>query len=694
MFGLSILDLVVVFTYFLIALVLGYIAMKRVKDQEDFFLGGRGFGKFLSIFAAFGQATSSDSAVGTVTTTYRDGASGIWSNLGQLWTTPIYWLTAPWYRRMRVYSLGEFFYQRYGSRRMAILYAGMASLFLALTLATSLKALAVTMQGIALKPVSQLTVAEKAERDRALRLELLDLQFMQASLTPEGTREREALRRENPRREFSSISQGALVWTVIAVVFVYGLAGGLRGAVWTDVFQGILIFALSFLLLPFAWVRLMQYHGSGSMANTAEVLHADLPERFFSLLGSAANEQFTWHFILALCVMGAVNVAVQANQLTSNAAAKNEYTASFGFMTGILLKRYLTVVWGLLGILCFALYGSLIDDPDLVWGHATRDLLGSVGFGLLGLMVACLLAALQSTASALMIAASTLLTRDVYLPLRPGRSESHYVLVGRVCGALFLLVSGGICLQFDSMLSLMKYLWEFNAVLAASFWCGVKWRGANRSGAWASIGISLVLFTLAPAVLPTVFPGLRESAMTHAETKPRILNVEGEEVAEAQLGNTIVRPRAVFWSSGLSEEGNRLIGHGVFYCDLFLLSRVVDLEANSFALNETIRYWIRILMPFAILIMVSRWRAEPGSAELPEFVLRMRTQVRDDPVEDKAALAFARSHPESTESVLLFPNTRLEFQKFERSDYFGVGAGCAFVALLLVGLSWVLGWGG
>ena len=46
---------------------------------------------------------------------------------------------------------------------------------------------------------------------------------------------------------------------------------------------------------------------------------------------------------------------------------------------------------GLLALFTVVLYGGKISNPDYVWGHATRDLLGPVGFGLVGLMIACCL---------------------------------------------------------------------------------------------------------------------------------------------------------------------------------------------------------------------------------------------------------------------------------------------------------------
>ena len=63
---------------------------------------------------------------------------------------------------------------------------------------------------------------------------------------------------------------------------------------------------------------------------------------------------------------------------------------------------------------------------------APLDLLGPLNMGLVGLMIACLMAALMSTADCLMITGSSLLTHNIYRPLVTGKSERHYVTVGRV----------------------------------------------------------------------------------------------------------------------------------------------------------------------------------------------------------------------------------------------------------------------
>ncbi|MGH7953809.1 MAG: sodium:solute symporter family transporter, partial [Limisphaerales bacterium] len=303
MFGISATDLIVIIAYTVAMVAIGLAAMLRVKNQEDFFLGGRRFGKVLQIFAAFSQAAGSDTAVGTVTMTFLDGAGGICSHLILLFATPLYWLTAPWYRRMRVLTLGDFFRERYQSRAMAMFYSLIASFLLVIVIGLGLKGVSLAVTGITLKPESALTVAEQSEFARSLRLETLSRLDARGELNAAETGELQSLRLEKPRHEFSYLNEAWLIRFLVAIVFIYGIAGGLKAAVWTNIVHGMLIIVLSVILIPFGVVKLNAIHGVSGLLAAGKILHEELPGRFFSLFGSAQNADFTWYFILVLSLM-------------------------------------------------------------------------------------------------------------------------------------------------------------------------------------------------------------------------------------------------------------------------------------------------------------------------------------------------------------------------------------------------------
>lgn len=720
MFGLSSADWIFIAVYSVVMVTIGLVAMLRVKNQEDFFLGGRKYGKFFQIFTSFSQAAGSDTAVGTVTMTYRDGAGGICSHLALLWATPLYWFTAPWYRRMRLLTLGDFFRERYQSRNMALFYSIIASFFLITVIGLGLKGATLTLTGITLKPESALTPTEQVEYAKALQLEMLSQRGADGNLTAAESQQLQSLRLQRPRHEFSYLGQTPLAWFLATIVFIYSIAGGFKAATWTNAVHGFLILILSVLLLPFAVARLDSIHSAHGIFSAGKILHQELPGRFFPMFGSANNADFTWYFIIALSVMATLNVAVQPNQLTANASARDESAARIGFMSGNFIKRFCTVMWGITGLLAFALYHNEIQNPDLVWGHATRDLLQTAGFGLVGLMVACLFSAFHSTAATLMISASSLFTRNVYEPLFPGRSEAHYLWVGRCASAGVLVASVLICVAYDTMLEMLKFFWEYNAVVAATFWCGLKWRRATRVGAWASMGIAFVLFLLLPAGLPALFPNLRTDerflAMTQEQTTTQRYTATARDVEERQLqianwqgtgnpppplraGDVVTQtvsipPRAIYWAEGIREVNGVKQGEGLFYPEMFLANHFFDVTRNANAVNETMRYSYKILLPFLILIVVSLATRPDNSLETRNFFIRMRVKVLRDKEEDARAVQAAYAHPESTRAALLFPGSPLEFFKWDKEDTIGFLAGCLLVVAIFGFLYFILNFGG
>ncbi len=550
-------------------------------------------------------------------------------------------------------------------------------------------------------------------------MDALSVQNTEGTLTASESQELHTLQLEKPRREFPWLNEMWLVCAIIAIVLIYAITGGFTAAVWTNAVHGALILVLSIILIPFGIAKLDSLNGGSGLLDAARTLHRELPGRFFSIPGSPQNSDFTWYFIVVLSVMATLNVAAQSNQLTANASARDEYAARVGFMTGNFMKRFCTVLWGVVGLISYALYSHEIQNSDLVWGHASRDLLGAAGFGLVGLMIACLLAAFHSTAGTLMISASSLFARNVYEPLFPGRSEKHYILAGRIAGAAVLVASAFLCIAYDTVLEMLKFFWEYNAVVAAAFWCGLKWRRATRAGAWASIVAAFTMFIALPAVLPTIFPGLRTHAQCLATTRERTITEQYVATKEDALdrqdeiahwggsGNPppplsagentsrtfTIAPRAIYWAQGIDEVNGVRRGEGMFYPEMFLLGRFVDLTKNPNALNETIRYSYKIIFPFFILITVSLLTKPGASREVEAFFLRMRVKVRPSREEDERAVQSACAEPETTRAALLFPGSQFEFMKWDREDATGFVAGCLLAGGLVSALYLLLHFG-
>ena len=426
----------------------------------------------------------------------------------------------------------------------------------------------------------------------------------------------------------------------------------------------------------FAWAKINTLYGGSGVMNALQTIHQRLPESFFDIFGSPTAIDFTWYYIAAIAIMATITVVMSPNMIVVIGAAKDEFSARLGFTSGNYMKRFCTILWGLLGLAAIVLYSESVSNPDLVWGFATHDLLGPLQIGLVGLMIACLMAALMSTADCLMITASSLIISNLYKPFISNKPEGHYILVVESAGAATIIGGAFVATQFESIFAMIKLVWEFNIIVAASFWLGIKWRRATKNSAWASIITTLIFFTLGSVVTPVIFPDLRTNSyllkMTNPKPLERVfrahqldvavrmneisnwdsLNAAGKAVGPRPVpireGEKFVKvdklpQKAIFWTQGIKVGDNgEKYGKGMLNLELILFDKLgFDLSMNSYSLNETIRVIIRTVTPFLVLILVAFMTVPDDKKRLDRFFARMKTQVLPDPKADAEQLTLS-----------------------------------------------------
>ncbi|HUG68631.1 MAG TPA: sodium:solute symporter family protein, partial [Pirellulaceae bacterium] len=466
------LDYLVLAGYFAVMVGIGIYASRLVKEQEDFFMGGRSFGKLLQTFAAFGAGTGSSDPVNTGRTTYTSGMSGMWSVMYWLFVTPFYWIAGVWYRRMRHLTLGDWFVERYESRALGAAYCIFGLSFY-------------MVYGSMLFSAIGKVAAPLIEADTVmLGGQAIGIEYV-------------------------------LVPVIGVIVVVYGILGGLRAAYFTDLIQGLCIILLSIILIPYGLNALVAQFGNpetDSMMAGFRYMHEQLPKEHFSVIGTTSTSEFPLHRIVAIVIINLVGIVVQPHFIaTGGGSAKTETDARVGLVVGNFLKRFCTVGWVLTALIALALYANdpeLVLDPDKTWGVASRNLLGP---GLTGLMLACLLAALMSSVDAYMIVGSALMVRNIYAPyVNKTATEAEYIRVGRITG---VLVVGGaviVSLFYMDVFTQLQLTWVFNVLFAAPFWVGMYWRRATTGAAWATVVFNVMVFFGIPFMAPQLMPQLRD----------------------------------------------------------------------------------------------------------------------------------------------------------------------------------------
>ena len=299
---MELLDWIVVFVYFTGMAWIGYICMKKIKKQDDLFLGGRSFGKLMQTFAAFGAGTGSSDPINVSRTTFTSGLAGIWSVMYFLFVTPIYWFAAVWYRRMRHTTLGDWFTERYESKKLGAAYA---------------------FFGLALYMVYIALLFAAISKFAAPLFDVADFTFLGMTIP------------------FSTL----LLIIVAIIVVIYGALGGIAAAYITDLIQGICIILLSIMLIPFGLNKLVEKHGveGDGIMDGFRYLHQQLPEDFFSLFGGA-NSTFSFWAVISIIVINMIGIVIYPHFiLVGGGTAKNEKDARIGLVTGNMLKRFCTV---------------------------------------------------------------------------------------------------------------------------------------------------------------------------------------------------------------------------------------------------------------------------------------------------------------------------------------------------------------
>ncbi len=709
-------DYGVLIIYLIGMVAIGVWSMRRVRGQEDYFMGSRGFGKLLQSFAAFGAGTGAHEPVTVGRTVWTSGLSGVWSALMWLFVTPIYWIVAVWYRRMRHLTLGDWFVERYQSPALGVAYSAFALLFYMFYLSTMLSAIA--------SFAAPLLGFES--------LGGLDLKYL-------------------------------LIPGLALVVIAYGVLGGLTAAYYTDLIQGVFIILLSVLLIPFGLWALVENFGDPQQMGLMDgfrILHERVSSDHFSLFAGPSAGEFPVQYIVSLSLLVMVGIVVQPHFIaTGGGSAKSEDEARIGLVVGNFLKRLCTVGWALTALIALALLAGnaeIAADNDRVWGVAAREILGPLKLGLVGLMLACLMAAMMSSADTYMIVTAALITRNVFVTwINPTASEKTCLLVGRLTGLIMIVGASVISIQFSDVFGQFKFAVELPILFAAPFWIGMYWRRANRVSVWLTLVFSALMFFVLPWALPRMASSLRTnpmfSAATHTVTTTLSRPATAADVAKRQAWQTLQQQAsddgdqdmldslgpeppvaalgeeidivvrsggsAIFWSGGLEPTGpveNVLVsdvqqgmtrvvierqtgqfrGAGNLNLDFVLYAMLGwDLSSSSKAQLETLRLPPRLLLPFAVLGLISLVTPRGDPEQLDRYFAKMKTEVSPDPEEDRRNLEASYANPRRFEGDRLFPGTEWEFLRPRTKDVAGFLVSVAMCGVVIGLLVWLAGIG-
>jgi len=279
--------------------------------------------------------------------------------------------------------------------------------------------------------------------------------------------------------------------SVIILAFatgVYTVAGGLRAVIWTEMVQlGVLI--LGMVALSFTTID-----AAGGFSAVLETT------KDWKLMMPADDPDFPWTMYLGgmLCISVFYNATNQFI-VQRTLAAKNEWHARMGVIFGDYLKFLLPFLIIFPALVAPKLFPDL-EKPDLLFAMLVEHLLPT---GLVGLVMAGLIAAVMSHLSGAINSCTTILTMDIYLPyIRPKATEKDSVRFGRLSG-MAVIILGIVCTGLLALYSekpifiyLMNAYGYFTPGIATMFLLGILWKRTSHAGAIAA-GLLTVPLSLA-----------------------------------------------------------------------------------------------------------------------------------------------------------------------------------------------------
>src|SRR6202795_4650334 len=399
--SLATLDLVIIGVYFLLVFCIGFYFARKERTSTDYFLASRDIGWFFIGASLFVSNISTEHFIGLSGTGASSGlAVGHFEWLACIMLLILGWVFVPFYLRTNVFTMPEFLERRF-NRHCAVYLAAISIIAYIFT--------------------------------------KISVQLYAASVVLER------------------IAGWSLVKTAIILVIatgIYTIAGGLAAVIYTDTVQTLILITGAVAL------TVIGLHRVGGL----EHLRTMVPADYFHMIKPASDPNFPWTGIffgapiLGIWYWCTDQVIVQRVLSARDEGHAKAATIFAGFLK--ILPVFMLVLPGLIAV---ALYRDLFKfgphgevlNGDIAYPTLIINLLPT---GLVGVMIAALLAALMGAMSSVFNSASTLVTLDFYKKIKPDATERQLVGFGRVMTGV-MVVLGLAWVPFIHLISSQLYIY-------------------------------------------------------------------------------------------------------------------------------------------------------------------------------------------------------------------------------------------
>ena len=449
--------LVTFVVYFIFLLGIGFYFYRKSVSIEDYLLGGRGMGAWVTALSAQASDMSGWLLMALPGAVYLGGMGEAWIAIGLFIGTVLNWTLVS--ARLRVYTqktntitLPSFFEQRFGDPTGLLRAVSAIIILIFFTIYAS----------------AQLVAAGK------LFESTFKVQYQMAVII------------------------GGVV------IITYTFLGGFLAVCWTDLFQGALM-VLAIVIVPV--VACINVGGIGTISEAM-----DLKNIQKSLMPEASRGSVL--MIISAMAWG-LGYFGQPHILTRFMSIK-----SVGKLSESMAIAIIWVFISLAGAVAVGLIGIGMFD-NLTGGEEEKvfirmiDKLFNPWIG--GIMLAAILSAIMSTVDSQLLVSSSALTEDFYRKaIKKNASEKEIILVGRICVIIISAIALVLALSpNDTILGIVAYAWGgFGAafgplVLFALFSRRTSWQAALAGMVtgtvvlvvWKQVGLGKHMYEIVPGFI-------------------------------------------------------------------------------------------------------------------------------------------------------------------------------------------------
>lgn len=309
-------------------------------------------------------------------------------------------------------------------------------------------------------------------------------------------------------RQILGIPMWQSVTVLVAFAGLFTFAGGLKAIARVNVFQMILLIAVSLSL------TLLGLYKVGGISS----LYQQTPSDFWNLIRPASDPKYPWYAILLGYPVAAVAFfCTDQSMVQSVLGAKTLEQGQLGVNFIAWLKILSLPLFILTGILCSVLYPGL-KDPNEAYMTMVTHLFPP---GMNGLVIVVLIAVLVGTIGSSLNSLSTVFTMDVYVKkMNPSASNREIIRVGRLTVVAGCILAVMVVLAIDhikglNLFDIFQSVLGFIAPpLSVVFLLTVFWKGITRkavnftlsAGSVLSLSIGITYLWILPPDQYTFWP--------------------------------------------------------------------------------------------------------------------------------------------------------------------------------------------